>query len=137
MLLPVAHRAHVFFSQLWSSSIKAALSIPPTSPSHPPSACKAKKGLKRVVLRGRAPATACGVVLITSGRKRGIQTCGTFLFSSPVQKPPTASRMQREGSAVQRRRIYSAAGWGWGKIPAYSLSMPSIDVGHLFSCICS
>lgn len=31
-LLSVAHRAHVFFSQLWSSLIKAALSIPPPAP---------------------------------------------------------------------------------------------------------
>lgn len=86
---------------------------------------------------------ACGVVLITGGRKRGIQTCGTFVLFfyffilAPTVQPPAASEHAREGSAVQRRGIYSVVGWGWGYILGYSLSMPSIDVGHLFSCICS
>lgn len=74
VLLSVAHRAHVFFSYLWSSSIKAALSISPTAPPTLLQLAKLKV-LERVVLQGRDPATACGVVLISSDRKRGIQTC--------------------------------------------------------------
>lgn len=70
MLLSVAHRVSTFFSYLWVSSINAALSITPMAPPITSPACKAKEVLERVVLRGRDLATACGMVLITSGMKR-------------------------------------------------------------------
>lgn len=100
--LSVAHRAHVFFSYLRSSPIKAALSFTLVAPTTLFPNCNTKKVLERVVLQGPDRSIACGVVLITWGRKRGIQT-GRRLISRQ-------SHLACKGS----KRLYIAAGWGQG-----------------------
>lgn len=81
--LSVAHRAHVFFSYLRSSPIKAALSFTLAAPPTLFSTCNAKKVLEHVVLQGPDRSIACGVVLITRGRKRGIQTARRLTSRQP------------------------------------------------------
>lgn len=70
VLLSVAHRAHVFFSQLWSSSIKAALSIP-HQPLPPFSSLQSKIGAEAPCVAKPSPGHGlwCGVDLPAAGRE--------------------------------------------------------------------
>lgn len=132
----LAHRARVFFTRLWSGSIKAALSLQPLPPFY-------------FSLQSKIGARACRVARPSPGRSLwpGVdyqrqEERDTDLWSAVGKKninnkKKTASCMQERDLQHKGGEYTVQQGGGWGSILGYTLSMPSIDVGHLFSCICS
>lgn len=94
LLRSVAHRAHVFFSQLWSSSIKAALSIPPPAPPIF-SSLQSKIGAKAFCVVRPSPCHGlwCGVDYQRQ-EKRDTDLWNTVHFFFHLSYSQTTSRMR-------------------------------------------